>query len=307
MNSHSPHPQNEPHGKRRLLIALCITGCWFVIELGGGIYANSLALIADAAHMLTDLAALGLSLFALKISARPATPQKTFGYLRAEILAALTNGVILVVIALYIFYESYQRLLSPPEVKSLPMLGIASAGLLANLAVAGLLFRSRKENLNLRGAFLHVLGDTMGSVGAILAGILMVVWQWYAADPVISVIVGALILYGSWQLVGDSVNVLLEGTPRHLDVERILSDLGRVPGVLSVHDLHVWSIDSGTTAMSCHLVVKSAEDADRTLAYSSRLMKQKYGIAHTTIQIEFENWTSRPGHVEARLPLYRGE
>jgi cobalt-zinc-cadmium efflux system protein len=307
MNRHSPHLPKEPHGKRRLLIAFFVTGGWFLIELGGGIYANSLALIADAAHMLTDLAALGLSLFALKISTRPATHKKTFGYLRAEILAALANGVFLILIALYIFYESYRRFLSPPEVKSLPMLCIAAAGLLANLAVALLLFRSRNENLNLRGAFLHVLGDAIGSMGAILAGILMVAWKWYLADPIISVIVGGLVLYSSWHLVRDSVNVLLEGAPSHLNIRGILSDLGRIPGVLSVHDLHVWSIDSGTTAMSCHLVLKSTEDADRVLAQSSQLMKQKHGIAHTTIQIEFENWKARRGNVAIGLPLYRGK
>jgi len=260
-----------------------------LIELAGGLYANSLALLADAAHMLTDLAALGLSLFALKISSRPATHSKTFGYLRAEILAALANGIFLILIGIYIFYESYQRFREPPEVKSLPMLLVAATGLLANIATAALLFRSRQQNLNLRGAFLHVIGDTLGSIGAIIAGVLIMVRQWYLADPIVSAIVGALVLYSSWKLVAESVDVLLEGTPPHLKIASILTDLGALNGITSVHDLHVWSITSGLTAMSCHLVLKENEDAARVLADSSRLMREKYRIEHTTIQIEFES------------------
>jgi len=164
-----------PKGRKRLVLALSITAIWFVIELAGGIYANSLALLADAAHMLTDLGALGLSLFALKIASRPATHEKTYGYLRAEILAAFANGIFLILLGFFIFYEAYQRFWAPPEVKSLPMLIVAATGLCANLVTAGLLFGSRGENLNLRGAFLHVLGDTLGSVGAITAGILILV------------------------------------------------------------------------------------------------------------------------------------
>jgi cobalt-zinc-cadmium efflux system protein len=296
-----------PSGKKRLTIALFITGCWFLIELAGGIYANSLALLADAAHMLTDLAALGLSLFALRISLRPATQEKTYGYLRAEILAALANGAFLILIALYIFYESYQRFLAPPEVRSVSMTVIASTGLVANLVTARLLFGSRHENLNLRGAFLHVLGDTLGSVGAIVAGIMMLLWQWYLADPIVSIVVGGLVLFSSWELVRESVDVLLEGVPRHLNIPQILNDLGSMRGVLSVHDMHVWSIASGMTAMSCHLVLKSMGDAGDSLAESSRLMREKYGIEHTTIQIEIENWIARPGDTTKGLKLYCGK
>jgi cobalt-zinc-cadmium efflux system protein len=307
MNYHNPQHAHKPSGKKRLTLAICIIGCWFLVELGGGIYANSLALLADAAHMLTDLAALGLSLFALNISARPATHEKTYGYMRVEILAALANGVFLILISLYIFYESYQRFLEPPEVKSVPMLVIASAGLLANLITAKLLFRSRKENLNLRGAFLHVLGDTLGSLGAVAAGIMMALWQWYLADPIVSIIVGGLILFGAWSLVKESVDVLLESTPRHLNISRILDDLGSMKGVISVHDLHVWSIASGTTAMSCHIVLGSSEDAERALSESSHLMREKYGIEHTTLQVEFDNWQTPSGENTEGLPLYRGE
>jgi cobalt-zinc-cadmium efflux system protein len=288
MNRHAQH-SHQDGAKKPLVFALSITGIWFLIELAGGLYANSLALLADAAHMLTDLAALGLSLFALKISARPATHSKTFGYLRAEILAALANGVFLILIAIYIFYESYQRFREPPEVKSLPMLLVAATGLVANIATAALLFRSRHENLNLRGAFLHVLGDTLGSIGAIIAGALIMARQWYLADPIVSMVVGALVLYSAWELVAESVDVLLEGTPRHLKVSSMLADLGASSGVVSVHDLHVWSITSGLIAMSCHVVLRETGDAARVLAESSRLMREKYGIEHTTIQIEFEN------------------
>ena len=296
---------HHPHSTKQLKLALTITASWFVIEMAGGIYANSLALLADAAHMLTDLAALGLSLFALKISTRPATHEMTYGYLRAEILAALANGIFLVLIGLFIFYESYQRFWVPPEVKSLPMLIVAVTGLAANLVTAGLLYGSRKENLNLRGAFLHVLGDTLGSIGAILAGILIMVRDWRLADPIVSAMVGCLVLYSSWELVTESVEVLLEGTPRHLKISQILKDLGSIRGVISVHDFHVWSIASGMTAMSCHIVMKTDEDANIVLAESSLLMREKYRIGHTTIQLEFENWDAHPGDTILELPLHR--
>jgi len=304
MNQHHASHSHGPSGQKRLRLALVITGSWFLIELAGGIYSNSLALLADAAHMLTDLAALGLSFFALKISVRPATHEKTYGYLRAEILAAFANGILLVLISIYIFYESYRRLWAPPEVKSLPMLVAATTGLLANLATAGMLYRSRHENLNLRGAFLHVLGDTLGSIGAILAGVLMLVRHWYLADPIVSTIVGVLVLYSSWELVTESLDVLLEGTPRHLKISSILKDLGSIRGIVSIHDLHVWSIASGMTAMSCHIVMKTNEDSNLVLAESSHLMREKYGVEHTTIQIEYENWTAHPGDTVLELPLH---
>jgi len=307
MNYDSANHSNKQGGKRQLKLALSITGCWFLIELIGGLYANSLALLADAAHMLTDVAALGLSLFALKISARPATHEKTYGYLRAEILAALANGIFLILIGFYIFYESYQRFWAPPAVKSVPMLIIAATGLVANLVTAGLLYRSRRENLNLRGAFLHVLGDTLGSIGAMLAGTLMVLKQWYLADPIVSTIVGALVLYSSWELVAESIDVLLEGTPRHLKISNILNDLGSVSGVVSVHDLHVWAIATGMTAMSCHIVMKTSDDSNRVLAEASRLMREKYGIEHTTIQMEYENWTTRAGDAAVGPRLWCGK
>jgi cobalt-zinc-cadmium efflux system protein len=248
MKHDHPEPRGRDVNQRSLIRALGITAVWFVVELSAGFYTNSLALLADAAHMMTDLAAMLLSLFALKIAARPATHEKTFGYLRAEILAALANGVFLVLIGFYISYEAYQRFFHPPVIRSTTMLVVSTIGLVANLIAARLLAHSDMENLNLRGAFLHVVGDILGSVGAIIAGILMVVWRWYLADPIVSMIVSALILYSSWQLLRDSVEVLLEGTPRHLNIATILSDMGGIEGVISVHDLHVWSITSGASS-----------------------------------------------------------
>jgi cobalt-zinc-cadmium efflux system protein len=280
--------------RRSLIRALGITAVWFVVELLAGFYTNSLALLADAAHMMTDLAAMLLSLFALKIAARPATHEKTFGYLRAEILAALANGVLLVLIGFYISYEAYQRFLHPPVIRSTTMLVVSAIGLGANLIAARLLAHSDMENLNLRGAFLHVVGDILGSVGAIIAGILMVAWRWYLADPIVSVLVSALILYSSWHLLRDSVEVLLEGTPRHLNIATILSDMGSIEGVLSVHDLHVWSITSGWPAMSCHVVLRPDVDPDVVLRSLSLMMQDRHGIEHTTIQIERDLGGSTP-------------
>ncbi len=295
MSHHHHHEQGPERGKKRLIQAISVTGSWFIIELAGGIYANSLALMADAAHMLTDLGALGLSLFALQISTRPATHKKTYGYLRAEILAALANGIFLVLISLYIFSEAYHRFQDPPEVKSIPMLVVAFTGLLANLVTAAILFRSRRESLNLRGAFLHVSADTLGSIGAIVAGILIWTRKWYLADPIVSVIVGVLVLYSSWKLVSESVDILLEATPSHLKISNILRDIGEVQGVVSVHDLHVWSISTKTAAMSCHVVVKAEMDTAVILRELSRLMRESYNIEHSTIQIEPEGWKPRQG------------
>jgi cobalt-zinc-cadmium efflux system protein len=291
MGGRHDHHHHNHHitSQRGLTFALLVTAIWFVVELLAGFYTNSLALLADAAHMMTDLAALSLSLFALKISALPPTHRKTFGYVRAEILAALANGVILVVVGLYISYEAYQRMFQPPEVKSAPMIVVAVIGLGANLIAARLLSHADLENLNLRGAFLHVLGDILGSIGAIGAGILMSLKGWFLADPIVSILVSVLILFSSWRLLRDSVDVLLEGTPRHLSIGTILSDLGSAPGVISVHDLHVWSITSGMPAMSCHVVLRTDSDPAAVLHVLTDLMHTRHQIDHTTIQMERES------------------
>ena len=267
-------------------MALALTAVFTLVEFVGGWLTNSLALMADAGHMVTDAAALGLSLFALGFASRPATARKTYGFQRVEILAALVNGVTLVVISLVIFYEAYDRLLSPPIVKSGPMLAIASVGLVVNLLCASALHRSHSSNLNVRGALLHVIGDALGSVGAILAGILMLTNGWYVADPLISFLVGLLILYNSWRLVKDSVDILLEGTPAHIDLETVHSALNSVGGVASIHDLHIWTLTSGTHAMSCHAVVCGTDDRHQILEQLSSIVRSRFKIDHTTIQLE---------------------
>jgi len=294
----SAHARVRAGSRRSLSLALAATAAWFIVELVAGFYTNSLALIADAAHMLTDVAALSLSMFALKIASRPATHRKTYGYLRAEILASLANGVLLVLLALSVLYEAYHRLSNPPLVRGGAMLIVAALGLVVNLITLSLLYRSQHECLNVRGAFLHVLGDALGSIGAMVAGTAMVLWQWYLADPLVSALVSLLIMYSSWQLLRDSVDVLLEGTPRHLDVASILADLGCTEGVLSVHDLHVWSITSGMPAMSCHVVLRNDADHSVVLSGLSRVMREKHSIEHTTIQIEKEGWLMRPTRIE---------
>ena len=268
-------------------MALFITGTLLVAELIGAFYTNSLALLADAGHMLTDVCALALSFFAIWFSSRPATPRKTYGFYRVEILAALLNGVVLVLVALYIFYEAYGRVFDPPQVRAGWMLVVASAGLTANLASAYLLFGEQKVSMNVRGAFFHVLGDAIGSIGVIAASLLILLFGWSLADPLVSAIVAVLILYSSWILIRDAVDVLLEGTPSDINIVSVRDQLNQVPGVDSVHDLHVWTLTSGVVAMSCHVVVDGAEsDRNQVLDQVSTVAHHRFRISHTTIQIE---------------------
>jgi len=255
-------------------------------EVVGGLLANSLALLADAAHMLADVAAVGLSLFALWFAQRPATPEKTYGYLRLEILAALVNGAALIVIALGIFYGAYQRLRSPEPVEGGLMLGVAVVGLAVNVAAAWLLHRSAGENLNVRGAYLHVLGDLLGSVGAIVAALVILATGWVAVDPLISVLIGLLILVSSWKLVRESVDVLLEAVPSHIDLNEVRRAIDEIPGVDEVHDLHVWTLTSGMEVASAHLTIDSADQLGEVLACARTALREQYGITHATLQVE---------------------
>src|SRR5712671_3197899 len=263
MDGHEP---GDEHGHRHnsgetaassLKAALFISSTFLVAEFFGALYTNSLALLADAGHMLTDVAALSLSMFAIRFASKRATPRKTYGFYRVEILAALLNGVFLSLVALYIFYEAFRRVADPPVVKADWMLVVAVVGLLANLASAYLLFGKHHESLNVRGAFFHVLTDAIGSVGAILASIAIIVSGYQVADPLISVVVAVLILWSSWILIRDAVDILLEGTPAHINIVTLREQLGRVDGVNSVHDLHVWTLTSGVLAMSCHVVAQN--------------------------------------------------
>src|SRR5205809_1350878 len=273
-----------------LKAALFITSAFLVAEFLGAIYTNSLARLADAGHMLTDVAALSLSLFAVRFASRRATPRKTFGFYRVEILAALLNGVFLVLVALYIFYEAYHRILNPPAVKANWMLVVAIVGLLANMTSAYILFGKHHHSLNVRGAFFHVLSDAIGSVGAIIASVAIIVSGYQTADPAISVIVAVLILWSSWILIRDAIDILLEGTPAHINIVSLREELNRVAGVGSVHDLHVWTLTSGVLAMSCHVVAGDG-DFSRTelLRRVNDVAHQAFHIDHTTIQIEDQN------------------
>ncbi|RPI24959.1 MAG: cation transporter, partial [Acidobacteria bacterium] len=242
-----------------------------------------------------------LSLFAAWFIRRPATPEKTYGYFRVEILAALLNGVSLVVIALLVFYESYQRFLSPEAIKTREMIVIGVAGLAANVVSASVLHGSHQHSLNIRGAFLHVLGDILGSIAVIFAGIAIGVWGFFWADPTASALVSVLILVSAWKLVRDSVMILLEGTPAHVNVSVMTRELSAVPGVHSVHDLHVWTLTSGVHVMTCHAVVAPGESVNDVLEELNKVSRERYKVAHTTIQIEDPNICQGTNHMCRRV------
>ena len=273
-------------GRQRLIVVLVITGVFMVIELVGGWIANSLALMADAGHMLSDVAALALSLFALTVARKPATAEKTFGYFRIEILAALANGVALAAIAVLILTHAYQRLRAPEPVDASLMLVVAAIGLAVNVAAALILHAASEHNLNVRSAYLHVLGDLLGSVGAIVAALIIVFTGWLSADPIVSAFVACLILAGSWRLIRESVDVLLEAVPKHIDLDRIRITVESIPGVHDVRDLHVWTLTSGYLAMSGHAAIDDlARHADVLREIHTR-MHDDFGISHVTIQLE---------------------
>ena len=294
---HHEHAHGHDHGhgigvKREgnasaLRWAFGITTVILVAEAVGGWLTNSLALLSDAGHMLSDAASLGLSLLAIHFAKKPASASKSYGYRRLEILAALANGVALFVIAVAISWEAAHRLFAPPPVASLPMMGIAGIGLAANLASAWVLLHQGdvKDNLNLRSAYLHVLGDALGSVGALLAGALMYFYDWYIADPIVSVAVALLILRGAWGVVSQSLHILMEGTPAGSNIEAMIASLETIPGVCNVHDVHVWTVTSGYDVFSCHLVVDKGTNITKVVATGAELLERQFGIRHTTIQV----------------------
>jgi cobalt-zinc-cadmium efflux system protein len=288
-HSHVKGHRHE-HARQPLKTALIITSTFLVAEFIGALYTNSLALLADSGHMLTDVAALSLSFFAIRFSSRRATPRMTYGFYRVEILAALLNGVFLILVALYIFYEAYHRFMDPPSIKADWMLIVAIVGLLANVASAWVLFGQHRDSLNVRGAFFHVLTDAIGSVGAVFASIAIIVGGYRMADPLISIVVAVLIMWSSWVLIRDAVDILLEGTPAHINIVNLREQLGNVEGVGSIHDLHVWTLTSGVLAMSCHVVAES-DHFNRTelLTRVNGVARQRFRIDHTTIQIEERN------------------
>jgi cobalt-zinc-cadmium efflux system protein len=281
-HSHSAAEQNT----RRLKAALGLTFAYMLAEVIGGWFTGSLALLADAGHMLTDVAAMILTLTAFWLAARPASASKTYGYYRFEILTALLNGVALVVISLWIFYEAYTRFAAPPLVKSFEMTLIAAGGLGINLVSAWLLHGGHQHNLNMRGAWLHVMGDALGSLAAIIAGVLMYTLGWYQADPITSAVIGVIIIFSSWKLIRESVNVLLEGTPAHIDLGAVEEAILRTDGVDNVHDLHIWTITSGMEALSAHVIHRVEIKQAELLKELRAKLHDNFGIDHLTIQME---------------------
>lgn len=275
--------------RRQLSVTFGLTFGYFVVEVAGGILTNSLALLADAAHMLTDVGGLGLALFASWIAQRKAPSAKTYGYYRAEILAAVANALALFLIAGYILYEAYRRFSHPPEVASLPMLLVATVGLGVNAFGIWNLRRGAGESLNLQGAFLEVVSDALGSVGVIVAGLIMLATGWYYADPIFSVLIGLFVLPRTWRLLMQAVDVLLEAAPARINMDALRRALLEVEGVAGVHDLHVWTITSGVEALTMHVVLSEGtgeEASNRVRARLAALLREQFGIDHTTIQVE---------------------
>ncbi len=274
--------------QRKMVIALSITAIVMIAEIIGGLLANSLALLSDAGHMLTDILALSLSLAAMKFARKPPTPSKTFGFHRLEILAAFFNGMLLFFISFYIFYEAYHRLLHPEEINGLFMLVVAFIGLIANGVGILLLRKSAHTSLNVKSAFFHIVGDTISSGGVIVGGLLILYTGWYLVDPLISIFIGILILRGAYALIMESIDIFLEATPKDINVEELLDELRKIQGVKDVHHLHLWTITSGINAMSAHVLIEDLliSSSAYILKEIKSLLRNNYRIEHSTIQFE---------------------
>lgn len=274
---------DRPDASVSLKRALWITVAFMFVEAIGGYFANSLALLSDAAHMLTDVGAISLSLFALWVSRRPSTPTMSFGYHRAEILGALASGLAIWLLAGLLSYEAILRLKSPPAVQGPIVFVVAAIGLCANLASMWMLHRNRDENMNIRAAYLHMIADALGSIGALIAGAVLWFTDWRPIDPIVTIFFSLMMLVGSWRLVRESVGVLMESTPAHLDPEEVRRELQALPGVKEAHDLHIWTVSSGRLALSVHLI---STEYENVLNSANQVLLDRYGIKHTTIQVE---------------------
>jgi cobalt-zinc-cadmium efflux system protein len=288
---HAGENRHILHQDRSLKITLGMVLLVMLVEAIGGIVSNSLALLSDAGHMLTDALALTLSLFALTIARRPATLTRTFGYFRAEIIAALANGSILILVSFYIFYRAYQRFWEAPEVRTPVMLAVAVIGLIVNIGSILLLRSASHRSLNIRAAFWHVIGDTISSVGVVAAGIVIYYTGWYVADPIVAVVIGVIILFGAVHVVREAADILLEAAPRHIDVNKVVESIKKVEGVNDLHDIHVWTITSGMYALSAHLSID-----DRMISRSADILTRvndslatNFDIRHTTLQLECDS------------------
>ncbi|WP_432359755.1 cation diffusion facilitator family transporter [Sporosarcina sp. UB5] len=290
-HQHNHFAEQREGNKRGLIIALSITTLIMLLEFFGGLFTNSLALLSDSGHMLSDASSMAFSLVAIWFASRPPSPNKTYGYYRFEILAALFNGVTLFVVAGFIVKEAIQRLSEPPTVASGTMMIIAFIGLAANILSAMALLKKAdvRGNINLKSAYIHIIGDALGSVGAILAGLFMLLFDWYIADPIISVIVALLILKSAWGVLKQSIHVLMEGSPLTINKEEVIAELEGIEGVNNVHDLHIWTITSGLDSLSCHMLIEDEKDEQEVLQQAINLIRDNYKIEHTTIQIEKSN------------------
>jgi cobalt-zinc-cadmium efflux system protein len=280
------HVHDRVESRRALAIALGLTATYTVVEVVGGLYTGSLALLADAVHMLSDNLALALALSAAWLATRPATPGRSFGFKRAEVLAALANGVLLVALSIWIFVAAVQRLSDPPEVLGGWLLAIAVVGIAVNLASGTVLYRSRSGSLNVDAAFRHVLADLLGSFGVLAAAVVILATGWMQADPIVSILIGFLVLASAWTILRDSTEILLESTPRGIDAVELGGRLASAPGVVEVHDLHVWTITSGFLALSAHVLVRPGEDCHGRRRELERLLHDEFGIEHTTLQVD---------------------
>lgn len=285
------HSHKKHVHRKALNTALIIALIFMVVEVIGGIIANSLALISDALHLFTDVGALLLSLIVLKIAHLPSTPKMSYGYHRAEILGALASALSLWALCGVLIYEAVTRLISPPEVKGPIVFIIASVGLIANLMMLRTLHSSQGENLNVRAAYLHVIGDLLGSIGVIISGAILWITHWNPIDPIISILFSLGIVYGSGKIIKQSIAILMEATPESIDALALQKDLSSIPGVKEVHDLHIWAVSAKKVALSAHLI---ADNTQAVLNEAHRLIEKKYGISHMTIQME------DPAHFEPR-------
>ncbi len=283
-HNHAAGVTNE----KKLLIAIGLTGTFLVAEVIGGILTNSLALLSDAAHMFTDVMALVIAFIAIRIGKRTADHRRTFGYRRFEILAAAFNAIVLFLVAMYILYEAYDRFQNPPEVQTTGMLIVAGIGLLVNFISMRILASGSETSLNMKGAYLEVFADMLGSVGVILGAVLIYFTGWAQIDPIIAVLIGLWVLPRTWKLLSESMNILLEGVPAGIELSKVHEELAALPGVKDVHDLHIWGITSGENSLIAHLLVKSNPE-DTTLLAKAHAIAEKYGIKHTNFQIEIEH------------------
>jgi cobalt-zinc-cadmium efflux system protein len=304
VSTHAHETHRHEHSRlrsdrRALSIALALISCFFVVEIAVGLLADSLAVLADAGHMLSDAGSLALALFAAWLAGRPPTPQRSFGYRRAEILAALANGVALVVVAVWIFVEAVRRLPDPPDVEGGWVLVVGAVGLVINVSAARVLHRGGSGSLNIRGALLHVLADLLGSVGVIVAGLVVLTTGWELADPLVAMLIAVLIVVSAWRLLSESVGILLEAAPTGMSADEVGHAMLGVPQVVQVHDLHVWTITSGFPALSAHVLVEPGADCHAIRRQIEAVLGERFELAHTTLQVDHAG-LSRTASVELR-------